>query len=665
MNKKNMNKVASFDVFDTVLTRVVGSPHTLFLLVGKRLAGLSLIDCTPETFACARIDAERHALKKIGEELTLRHIYTELGTALKLTETQCNQIMELECALQTELIRPVPLAKDYVQAARDQGQRVVFISDMHLSSEFIQKQLVRHGLWMDGDRCYVSCEYGKSKTSGELFQEVLHCEGISPELIVHCGNDSTGDVRAAKRVKLQTKFFSEGNLNRYEKILESEADTTEGLSSVMAGASRLARLTVPTSSPKEEALRDVTAGVMAPLLVGYVLWILHRAQQLGLKRLYFLSRDGQILLAIAQRLVGKLNISCELRYLYGSRLSWNLPIITSTDEHWVWAPILEFPTIENALDRLGIHPEEVSDRLSAVGFTQEDWSRQLNQNEVQVLRTLVREQDISEFIFQKAAQKRTVLIEYLKQEGLLDSTEKGIVDLAGQGTLYKALSKLLNTTGVTPIVGFYFGITDSSTDNQYDLREAYFFDKRSESMELWRGIRNPLEMFCLADHGTVLSFKKEGEKIHPVLEEERNQTVIDWGLPILRKTVDCFVENLLLDLSLVNPQADVRVACSKALKAFWLNPSYDQASAWGSLPWEEHLLSKGTYRRYCAESYRWTHLFNALSSWRFPRHHQDSWLEGSIVLSPPAIRIVLKSIVRSGKMLLRIKRELFKFLTAH
>jgi hypothetical protein len=572
--------------------------------------------------------------------------------------------MDLECALQTELIRPVPRAKDYVQAAREQGQRVVFISDMHLSSEFIQKQLVRHGLWMDGDRCYVSCEYGKSKTSGELFQEVLHHEGISPELMIHCGNDPRGDVRAAKRVRLQTQFFSEGNLNRYEKILESKAGATEGLSSVMAGASRLARLTVPASSPKEEALRDVAAGVMAPLLVGYVLWILQRAQQLGLKRLYFISRDGQILLEIAQRLVGKLNICCELRYLYGSRLSWNLPVITSTDEHWIWAPILEFPTIENALDRLGLNPEELSDKLAAVGFTEKDWSRQLSHNEVQVLRALLREEDVSEFIFDKAAQKRTVLIEYLKQEGLLDATEKGIVDLAGQGTLYKALSKLLNTAGVTPIVGFYFGITDSSTDKQNDLREAYFFDKRFEFMELWRGLGNPLEMFCLADHGTVLSFQKEGEKVLPILEEERNQTVIDWGLPILRKTVYCFVENLLLDLSLVNPQADVREACSEELRAFWFNPSPKEAIAWGSLPWEEHLLSKGTYRRYCAESYRWTHLFKALSTRRFPRHHQDSWMYGSIVLSPPTIRIVLEGTVRSGRMLLGIKRKILKFLNS-
>jgi hypothetical protein len=76
MLPNKMNKLASFDVFDTVLTRVVGSPRTLFLLLGKRLAGLSIIDCTPETFTRARINAERYALKKSGEEVTLR-IFTQ------------------------------------------------------------------------------------------------------------------------------------------------------------------------------------------------------------------------------------------------------------------------------------------------------------------------------------------------------------------------------------------------------------------------------------------------------------------------------------------------------------------------------------------------------------------------------------------------------------
>lgn len=425
--QNNVTKVASFDVFDTVVTRVVGSPHTLFLLLGKRLAGLSLSDCTPEAFARARINAELRAVKNAGE-VTLNQIYAELRSALRLSGTQSNQMMELECGLQTELIRPVPKMKNSIQAARAQGQRVVFISDMHLPSEFIQTQLVRHSLWQEGDHCYVSCEFGKSKASGKLFCEVLRSEEISAELMLHYGNALESDVQAAQRIGIKTKFFSEGNLNRYENILESHTLATEGLSSLMAGASRIARLTIPTSS-QEEVLRDVAAGVVAPTLVGYVLWLLQRAQQLGLKRLYFISRDGQVLLEIARRLVDKLNISCELRYLYGSRLSWNMAVLNSTDEHWIWHPLADYCSVERVLDRLGVNPGEIRDRLSASGFTEDDWSRQLSPSEVEALRAVLRVGEVREIILQKAAQKRRVLVEYLEQEGLLDTTTKGLVDL--------------------------------------------------------------------------------------------------------------------------------------------------------------------------------------------------------------------------------------------
>ncbi|MBA4158348.1 MAG: hypothetical protein H0X65_12830, partial [Gemmatimonadetes bacterium] len=42
--------IASFDIFDTVLTRVVTNPTSVWLLLGKRLAAGGLIETTPEAF---------------------------------------------------------------------------------------------------------------------------------------------------------------------------------------------------------------------------------------------------------------------------------------------------------------------------------------------------------------------------------------------------------------------------------------------------------------------------------------------------------------------------------------------------------------------------------------------------------------------------------------
>ncbi|WP_169155574.1 HAD family hydrolase [Brasilonema bromeliae] len=658
-------QISSFDVFDTVLTRVVGTPKAFFLLLGKQLAGQSLINCTPEAFVHARTTAEFRAHSNVGEKYSLHQIYTEVAIALRLTDEQREKIMHIECALESELIRPIPIARDLIQTARKQNKRVVFVSDMYLPAEFIKEQLVRHSFWVDGDELYVSYEYGKSKATGELFRELLNREGVSPAEVSHYGNDLRIDVQGAKKVGLKAQHFSEGNLNRYEQKLESHSYATEGLSSAMAGASRLVRLQVPVSSSKEEALRDVAAGVVAPTLVGYVLWILQQAQLMGLKRLYFVSRDGQVLLEIARRLVGKLNFSCELRYIYGSRLSWNLPAVVSLDPQQA-LEMLKRPSwildgtstlsIRDFLARVSIAPQEIRDSLAAIGFKEEDWSRILSPQEVQALHPVLDKPEVSELILQKAVQKQQVLMKYLDQEGVLDSIPKGLVDVGWFGSSYDSLAALVNANGATLDVGFFYGLKSNSKGNQSDSKKGYFFDQRTRT-----GFKDvlpelgivPLEMFCSADHGTVLGFMEEGDQVRPVFKEEHNQRIIDWGLPLVRKAVYSFTENLLLDPNLVNPWADVRQASADVLQSFWLSPSYTEAKAWGDFPWE---AGHSENTNSLAQSYSWINVAKSFLTARFA-YNQGLWFEGSVAQSSLPVQKGIQGFRRYRRLLLSIKSK--------
>lgn len=636
-------KIYSFDVFDTLITRVTGSPEVAFLFLGKRLIDLNLIDCTAEAFARLRVEAERRTRRNVGAGMALTDIYSELGYSLGLTATQASKLGYQEMTLQDELIRPVNCLKGRLHELRNGDCDIIFISDMYLSSSFIEQQLRKLDIWREGDRCYMSCEYGKSKSSDELFSEILHRENILPSQIVHSGNDLRADIVSANKVGIEAQLFSQGNLNRYEKILDSYAWSTEGFSSLMAGASRLTRLTVPVASAHEEAIRDVAAGVAAPILVGYVLWLLKRAQALNLKRLYFLSRDGQILLEIAHQLTSKLNFSCELRYLYGSRLSLNRATIQSVDEHWIWGPLSKFCSLEYLFNRLDIHQEEVINSLHDFGFSESDWHRSLNPEEVKRLRSALDKAPIKELIFQKTARRRQVLDKYLLQEGLLDSDRKGVVDLGWAGSMYSALSRLVNDKGGSPLSGFYFAKNRSpGIDPECELLEAYFFDERVNQGFLDNTIKDALELFCSANHGTALGYEERNEEVHPALEEGINQSVIDWGLPLLRESVNCFVENLLLDPGLTNLYADTRGCSAQVFEAFWLNPSVKEAAAWGDLPWEDHLPHSGGKRLLWAERYEWKHVLNYLLRGQYPRQHLHSWVRSSAVRSPRSIQRALK-----------------------
>jgi predicted HAD superfamily hydrolase len=635
-----MIKINSFDVFDTVLVRVTGSPSSVFLLLGKQLANLSLIDCTPEVFARLRISAAHRAFANRQQPPTLEQIYEELGFSLALTPLQRSQLLEKEQELEAELIRPVPFLKQNIYRLRQQGEKIVFVSDMYLASKFIIQQLARHGLWNSSDRCYVSCEYGKSKKSGELFAEILQQQKTLPQKMSHLGNNLVADIKGAKKARVKAQYFAEGNLNRYETILDSYTWSTGGFASLLAGASRLARLTIPVTRSQEATIRDVTAGVVAPLLTGYVLWLLQRAQELNLKRLYFLSREGQVLLQIARRLQEKLNFSCELRYLYGSRLSYNLPATKSLEEHWIWASLANnnVSSLEDFFDRLGIQLEEISDSLAAVGFTPKDWYRSVDQSQVPFLGAALKADAVSQLIFTKAASKRKVLLKYLQQERLLDRDNKGIVDVGWAGSLFVALSRLIHSGNGKQPFGFYFGKFKNAMDDECNLLEAYFVDRRFNQGFLQTEIAHALELFCTADHGTVIDFEDKGEWVSPVLKEDFNLRVLDWGLPIVRQTINCFLDNLLLEKDLVNPYVDVREPLAKVFEVFWSTPSKAEAMVWGSLPWEKHLRTQKIAYNPWAESYGYQHVLQFALTGKLPKHHAHTWTHGSTQLSSPLIQ---------------------------
>jgi predicted HAD superfamily hydrolase len=66
-----------------------------------------------------------------------------------------------------------------------------------------------------------------------------------------------------------------------------------------------------------DAYATLAADVVAPCYVAYVKWLLNDAQKRGIKRLYFLSRDGYILMKIAENME---HDGIELRYLFLSLL---------------------------------------------------------------------------------------------------------------------------------------------------------------------------------------------------------------------------------------------------------------------------------------------------------------------------------------------------------
>src|ERR1035437_2405518 len=298
------NRMAyAFDVFDTVVSRLVGSPSSIFLIVGGVAQSRKLIDFSTVEFSrrrrYAEIEARNHS--KTGE-VSLLEIYLKLQRALRWKDTTRDELIKIELNVEFNLIYPVPYICQIISVIAKLNIRHMFISDMYLTADTISEILRAKNVVNGKPNCYVSNHYGLTKRSGKLFEYVLRLEKLNKGNLVFCGNDHLADITVPKRLGLSVRPCTQANLNRYEEILETHAEETSGLSSLMAGASRFVRLNSGVLDQRTSKIVSVASGVVAPLLTGYVLWLFRTARELGIERLYFVSRDGQIMYQLAKKL---------------------------------------------------------------------------------------------------------------------------------------------------------------------------------------------------------------------------------------------------------------------------------------------------------------------------------------------------------------------------
>jgi len=302
-------QVYSFDVFDTCVTRHCAEPTDLFKALFTRL--LSAADAPRHglenaaiRLARLRIEAEAQARQQAqqssgADDVALAKIYQTLAPSLAAHGLNVSHAIAEEIEIELAAVSPILSTRLHIQSLRDRGHSIVFISDMYLPGSVVRQMLIEHGFTNGGDRVYVSADVGLSKGSGRLFTHVCQQLGIEPKQMHHTGDNLYADVQSARRQGLVATYFVQGEPTRYEKGFRSELLGDGWLASHLVGLSRAIRLRHDPGSPNSQRHATLAADVLAPLLTGYVAWVLTSAQQIGLERLYF-ADEG--LYAIAQNI---------------------------------------------------------------------------------------------------------------------------------------------------------------------------------------------------------------------------------------------------------------------------------------------------------------------------------------------------------------------------
>jgi predicted HAD superfamily hydrolase len=328
----------SFDIFDTLVTRKTVFPYGIFLVVQRRISSMSSISkyvflCN--NFCVLRMDAERdaraYALKNEIEEITLKDIYNLLAQRVSVPIETAEDIMKIEIQEEIENAYPIWENINLLKSFCERGNKVVLISDMYLCTDDVRKILTKCDPIFSQITIYISSELKKTKRSGTLYLEIAKRESAEFNRWIHYGDNKKSDYLLPRMLGIDAQMVKTGNMEPWETDLGRMLNLQDNLTlQFFLGAARIVRMENDLS---EEG--KIGASLAGMILYPYVMWLISNCQEQGIKRLYFIARDGYVLKKVADAMIETWGLDIYTKYIYGSRKAWRVDGLSLEDRKLV------------------------------------------------------------------------------------------------------------------------------------------------------------------------------------------------------------------------------------------------------------------------------------------------------------------------------------------
>ena len=331
---------------------------------------------------------------------------------------------------------------------------------------------------------------------------------------------------------------------------------------------------------KDLVAEAVTNQVTAPVLCDFVGWVLNSAKEKGIKRLYFLARDGWIMYNAAERIAAKHNLHIELKYLHCSRMSLRLAALSDLGDE-AYRYLLEggfalTPAI--ILGRLRLDTQQRKSVYQDIGF-EGDENMEMGKAVAADFCVKLRNSPVyNDFIRTVSAGCKEKAMTYLLQEGLLSDEPYALVDSGWTGSMQRMFRVL---TGKKQ-VGYYFGLyaRPAHEDGEFN---AYLFDKSTSPRLVSRFNNHLFEALCSAPQGMTVGYEvKEGRAV-PVFNNENS---LNSGLPLLdtqERVIYSYIDNSYTLPDKTNTIKERQEFAFPLLDRLMFTPSREIAERYGAL----------------------------------------------------------------------------------
>lgn len=445
LKKHNEIKVISFDIFDTILFRMVCKPADVFEIVGEKALerGYLAEYISPVIYRNLRIEAERKARDIKKEKCgSTEVILDEIIEALP--DYCCNKkellLLELETEQDVCWLNPdIYEIMDFLGKHRE--YKVILVSDMYLTEEQINNILVNNGLVTDIlEKIFVSCENKADKKSGSLFTEIIKEMNIKPCELLHIGDNFQSDMASAKNIGINTLLYDVISSDIYSEFVMENIKYGRLCKELYA----LRRYAADKGNAYEGEKKEwfqYGAMIMGPLMTGLSEWVLDIAEKEKINNIYPLMREGMIISRLLNQAKEYRETKVCVQPVYVSRKAVFLPgIKVWNEDNYYKIYEIKQGTIGAVLDMFGLSDSELN-KYREINLVDCGKIKIGNCALTDYLKQYLLSESVSEkiqYIIDKECER------FDKYLNSLNVNERFItVDLGMKGTMQEALSKYL------------------------------------------------------------------------------------------------------------------------------------------------------------------------------------------------------------------------------
>ena len=553
-NTVDKKQIVSFDIFDTLLHRLVSAPVDVFDAVRANLMIHKVSVFYPkliENFSSLRRKAEFNARAKRIEafggegEVTFDEIYDELNSLCPHELWVRELLQETELKLERKLFYRSESGYRIYYDAISSGCVVIFISDMYLSSAFLIETLNELGYHAaNKSTVFVSNEFRCSKHSGALYRKINDLCKFSLANWLHYGDNEHSDVAMAKQFGISAQLAHWARVSNIPRNTQKIADAIP--QSIIDG------MTLPQHKSifqTQDEFERLGYEVFGPFMFGFYVWLHRQFQSFMPDKVLFFARDAQLLQKIHALVSSRYTrFGYPHDYVYISRASTYPLSFSEFSFERIWH-MLSGKTPKSMKDvchQLGIDSGILINKFAEFGLTD---LTILNTDE---LKKKAHDVISTEFLSlsQSSAKQYQEYHEYFTNF-VSDSSKIAIVDIGWHGNIQVGFNKcILDEKTNTQVKGFYIGLLPGASlnlneDTQMSGWSVNIDNQPTHCELLYQGGVEILEFVLSANHGSTLGYKKQQNgQIKPILEE-KTHSELDYEQKAFRvqRGILKFIEN--------------------------------------------------------------------------------------------------------------------------